>query len=160
MNNWIVVVDDEPMSLMSVRTMLGNDDMKISCLRSGSDLLKFMDKNDPDLILMDVMMPGMDGFETYEALRENEKKMGKKETPVIFLTGDIDSSLEHQGLKLGAADYIHKSFNRDVLLRRIRNTISNYAITKLSIKPLASCIYNWETLTHCFDINQSECLSM
>ena len=125
MGNWVVVVDDEALSLTSAKTLLGSEDMKISCLRSGRDLLKFMDKNEPDLILLDVMMPEMDGFETLEILRKREKEEGKLETPVIFLTGDMDESTEQRGLKLGASDYIHKPFNKDILIRRINNTIQN-----------------------------------
>ncbi|MCR5053740.1 MAG: diguanylate cyclase [Lachnospiraceae bacterium] len=125
MGNWIVVVDDEAISLTSAKTLLGSEDMKVSCLRSGRDLLKFMKKNDPDLILLDVMMPEMDGIETLKALREQEKEEGKLETPVIFLTGDLDERMEHLGLKLGASDYIHKPFNKDLLVRRIKNAIKN-----------------------------------
>ena len=125
MSNWIVVVDDEALSLTSAKSLLGSEDMRVSCLRSGQDLLKFMEKNDPDLILLDVMMPEMDGFDTFEALRRQEKKDGRLETPVIFLTGDQDDKSEQKGLKLGASDYIRKPFNKDLLIRRITNAISN-----------------------------------
>ncbi len=125
MSNWIVVVDDEALSLTSAKTLLSSEDMKVSCLRSGKDLLKFMEKNDPDLILLDVMMPEMDGFDTFVALRQQEREEGKLETPVIFLTGDLDDKAEQKGLKLGASDYIHKPFNGDLLIRRIKNTIKN-----------------------------------
>ncbi|MCR5685996.1 MAG: diguanylate cyclase [Lachnospiraceae bacterium] len=125
MRNWIVVVDDETLSLTSARTMLASEDMKVSCLRSGRELLMYMEKNNPDLVLLDVMMPEMDGFETFEALRRREKELDKPETPVIFLTGDSDDATERHGLKLGAADYIHKPFNKDILISRIKNTIKN-----------------------------------
>ncbi|MCR5102177.1 MAG: diguanylate cyclase [Butyrivibrio sp.] len=125
MKNWIVVVDDEAISLTSARTMLASEDMKVSCLPSGKSLLTFLEKNSPDLILLDVIMPEMDGFKTLIALRELEKKLNKPQTPVIFLTGESDYEAERNGLKLGAADYIHKPFNRDVLISRIRNTIDN-----------------------------------
>ncbi len=123
--NWIVVVDDEAMCLTSARTLLSAEDMKISCLPSGKSLLKYMEKHDPDLILLDVMMPDMNGFETFAALREQERKQNRPETPIIFLTGESDHEAERHGLKLGAADYIHKPFNKDILISRIRNTISN-----------------------------------
>ncbi len=125
MKNWIVVVDDEAMSLTSARTLLASEDMKISCLSSGADLLFFLNKNNPDLILLDIMMPALDGFETFEALRKQEKEQNKPEIPVIFLTGDSDEETERRGLKLGAADYIHKPFNKDILVSRIKNTINN-----------------------------------
>ncbi|MCR4891968.1 MAG: diguanylate cyclase [Lachnospiraceae bacterium] len=125
MKNWIVVVDDEAMSLTSARTMLASEDMKVSCLPSGKSLLKFLEKNSPDLVLLDVIMPEMNGFQTIVALRELEKKQNKPQIPVIFLTGESDHEAEQNGLKLGAADYIHKPFNRDILISRIRNTIDN-----------------------------------
>ena len=125
MNYWIVVVDDEALSLTNAKSILNEQDMRVSCLRSGQDLLKFMAKNEPDLILLDVLMPEMDGFETYQALRSFEEETGKKRTPVIFLTGSEDSETERRGLKAGASDFIRKPFNRDILIRRIYNTIQN-----------------------------------
>ncbi len=125
MGNWIVIVDDEALSLTSARKLLASEDMKISCLPSGKDLLKFMEKKDPDLILLDIMMPELDGFETFTALRKQEQEHNRSETPVIFLTGDADDETERHGLKLGAADYIRKPFNKDVLISRIKNTIKN-----------------------------------
>ena len=125
MEYWIVVVDDEALSLTNAKTILNEHGMRVSCLRSGQDLLKFMAKNEPDLILMDVLMPEMDGFETYHALRHLETEKGKKQTPVIFLTGSDDSETERRGLKAGASDFIRKPFNRDILIRRIHNTIMN-----------------------------------
>ena len=58
----IAVVDDDATSLMSARKILTDDGMRVSCLRSGEDLLKYMHKHDPDIILLDVMMQGLDGF--------------------------------------------------------------------------------------------------
>ena len=125
MDFWIVVVDDEAMSLTTAKNLLNEQNMRVSCLRSGRDLLKFMAKNEPDLILLDVLMPDMDGFATYHALRAQEEELGKKQTPVIFLTGSDDSETERRGLKAGASDFIRKPFNRDILIRRIYNTVTN-----------------------------------
>lgn len=125
LKEWVVVVDDETISLTNARNLLSAQDMRVSCLRSGHDLLTFIEKNEPDLILLDVMMPEMDGFETYRRLREKEDRLGRRPTPVIFLTGENDSEAERRGLKIGAADFIRKPFDRDILLSRIRNTITN-----------------------------------
>ena len=125
MDYWIVVVDDEAFSLTNVRNMLGGENMKVSCLKSGSELLRFVEKNDPDLILLDIMMPQMDGFETYSALRRYEEETGRARIPVIFLTGEHDSEIERRGLKAGASDFIRKPFNKEVLKSRIYNTIEN-----------------------------------
>jgi diguanylate cyclase (GGDEF)-like protein len=125
MGYWIVVVDDEPLSLKNAKMLLSTEDMKVSCLRSGSDLLKFLENNDPDLILLDVLMPEMDGFETLAAVREFEEKSRRPWIPVIFLTGENDSEVERRGLKEGASDFIHKPFDRDILIKRIANTIES-----------------------------------
>ncbi len=125
MNYWVVVVDDEVLSLTNARTLLNEKGMKVSALRSGKELLKFMEKNTPDLVLLDVLMPEMDGFETFHALRELEDKQGKSHVPVIFLTGENGSETERRGLKAGASDFIRKPFNKDILIRRIDNTIKN-----------------------------------
>ncbi|MCR5627845.1 MAG: response regulator, partial [Lachnospiraceae bacterium] len=125
MEKWIVVVDDEVLSLKNIKMLLSSDDMRVSCLKSGNDLLTFMSKNDPDIILMDIMMPQMDGFETYRRLEEKLAEEGKNMTPVIFLTGETDAERERDGLKLGASDYIHKPIDKQVLISRIENIISN-----------------------------------
>ena len=123
MNYWIVVVDDEVMSLTNAKTILSDQDMRVSCLRSGRDLLKFMETHKPDLILLDILMPDMDGFETYRELRDLEELIGLKRTPVIFLSGAEDSETERRGLKAGASDFIRKPFAAEVLLKRVQNTI-------------------------------------
>ncbi|MCR4591261.1 MAG: diguanylate cyclase [Lachnospiraceae bacterium] len=125
MSYWILVVDDEPLSLTNAKNFLRTQDMRVSCLRSGAEMLEFIEKNTPDLILLDILMPDMDGFETYRALRKYEDRMGKSHIPVIFLTGEDNRETERRGLKAGASDYIHKPFDEDVLIRRIRNTIVN-----------------------------------
>ncbi len=125
MNHWIAVVDDEAISLTNVKNLLSDENMRVSCLRSGKDLLKFLEKNTPDLILLDILMPEMDGFETYHALRVYEENAGKSSIPVIFLTGADDNDTERRGLKVGASDFIRKPINKDILLKRINNTIAN-----------------------------------
>ncbi|MBR3524677.1 MAG: diguanylate cyclase, partial [Lachnospiraceae bacterium] len=122
---WLVVADDDYLCLTNVKALLDDDNMRVSCVRSGVELLKFLKKNEPDLILLDVVMPELDGFETYRRLREQEEEDGHRQTPVIFLTGGEDSENEQRGLALGAADFIYKPVKRDVLLSRINNIISN-----------------------------------
>ncbi len=125
MESWIVVVDDEALSLTNAKNLLSNEKMRVSCLRSGRDLMRFIEKNSPDLILLDIMMPEMDGFETYSALRRLEEEMGKRPIPVIFLTGENDSEIERRGLRAGASDFIRKPLHKDILISRINKTINN-----------------------------------
>ena len=125
MSYWIIVVDDDALSLMNAKNLLSSDDIRVSCLRSGGDLVKFMEKNSPDLILLDILMPEMDGFETFHALRTQEENLGRVKTPIIFMTGENGTETERRGLKAGASDFIRKPFNQDVLLSRVYNTINN-----------------------------------
>lgn len=126
MDYWIVIVDDDVIELRNAKNLLGAGDMRVSCLHSGSDLLHFMENNTPDLVLLDIFMPDMDGFETFHALRELEEEKGRNATPVIFLSGDNDSAAERRGLKDGASDFIRKPFDKEILESRIINTIENH----------------------------------
>lgn len=120
MNDWILVVDDDAANLRMASHILTAEGMRVSCLKSGEDALRFLQENRPDLILLDIHMSGMDGFETIAAVRSNEKTA---DIPVIFLTADDDSETETQGLKAGAMDFIKKPFVPQVLLLRVRHTI-------------------------------------
>lgn len=125
MGYWIVIVDDNAVDLKYARTLLDGQEMRISCLRCGEDLLTFMETNKPDLVLMDIMMPGMDGFETLQSLRKFEEINNLKNTPVILLSGNGDSATERKGLKIGASDFIRKPLDKEILISRIVNTIEN-----------------------------------
>ena len=120
MNDWIMVVDDDTSNLRMASHILTAEQMRVSCLKSGEDAIRFLEDNRPDLILMDIHMPGMDGFDTLAAVRANEKIA---DIPVIFLTADDDSETETRGLKAGAMDFIKKPFVPEVLLLRVRHTI-------------------------------------
>jgi len=119
----IVVVDDDTTSLTYARNLLKDQGMRVSVIKSGAELLTFMKRNSPDIILLDIMMPIMDGFETYKALREMEENEHRDPVPIIFLTGSDDSEVEHKGLEMGAEDFIKKPLVGEALLSRIQNTI-------------------------------------
>ena len=84
MNDWIMVVDDDTSNLRMASHILTAEQMRVSCLKSGEDAIRFLEDNRPDLILMDIHMPGMDGFETLAALRANKKTA---DIPVFFNCG-------------------------------------------------------------------------
>lgn len=120
MSDWILVVDDDTANLKMANRILSAEKMRVSCLKSGEDAIKFLQGNRPDLILLDIHMPGMDGFETIAAIREDEGTSG---IPVIFLTADDDSNAEARGLEAGAMDFIKKPFVPEVLLLRVKHTV-------------------------------------
>ena len=120
MSDWSLVVDDDTSNLKMANRILSGENLRVSCLKSGEDATKFLQENRPDLILLDVHMPGMNGFDTIAAIRENKETA---DIPVIFLTADDDSNTEKKGLEAGAMDFIKKPFVPEVLLLRVRHTI-------------------------------------
>ena len=125
MAKWIMVVDDDMANLQTAGTILSKNNMRVTALKSGQALLNYVTQHGaPDLILLDIMMPEMDGFETLKNLRRLETEKGLGETPVIFLTADEKTGTESKGFEVGVSDFIRKPFNPEVLLRRIDNVIS------------------------------------
>lgn len=120
MSDWVLVVDDDTANLKMASRILVSEQMRVSCLKSGEDALKFLQENQPDMVLLDLHMPGMDGFETIAAIRADEKTA---DIPVIFLTADDDRDTEAKALAAGAMDFIKKPFVPEVLLLRVKNTI-------------------------------------
>lgn len=120
MSDWVLVVDDDTSNLKIASRILDMAQMRVSCLKSGEDAVRFLAENKPDLILLDIHMPVMDGIETMLAIRENR---AADDIPVIFLTADDDSNTERRGLEVGAVDFIKKPFVPEVLLLRVRHTI-------------------------------------
>ena len=125
MAKWVMVVDDDVTNIKMAGTILSKNNMRVTALKSGRAMLDYIAENGtPDLILLDIKMPEMDGFEAFTRLRELEKEKEFNETPVIFLTADETTGTETRGFELGVSDYIRKPFNPDVLIRRINNVIS------------------------------------
>ena len=122
MSEWIMVVDDDVVILKSAGQILSKNHMRVTGLQSGEAMIRYLQENDPpDLILLDINLPGMNGFEALQNLRSLEA--GKRETPVIFLTGDSDQASEIRGLRAGAMDYLRKPFSPDVLIGRVQRVL-------------------------------------
>jgi putative two-component system response regulator len=111
----IFLVDDNPTNLTIGRNILLND-YDVFTIQSGQKMFKMMEKMTPDLILLDVEMPEMNGYEVIKQLKAGERG---RHIPVIFLTAKNDSGSELEGLSLGAVDYITKPFSPPLLLKRI-----------------------------------------
>jgi len=104
----ILLVDDEPAMLRYIRTLLEVDDYKVETASTGEEALQRVDKGmEPDLVLLDVLMPGIDGLETLEQLRQ--KRPGVK---VVMLSCVNDTKKVVQAMRLGAHDYLTKPFQK------------------------------------------------
>ena len=119
----VAIVDDDVSIITLVRGILGKEGMSVAPLTSGKALLEYIRVQTPDILLLDVMMPDMDGIETYKALRDLERELGKEETPVIFLTGNENGDIEEKALELGAKDFIRKPFAPKILALRVTHCI-------------------------------------
>jgi adenylate cyclase len=115
-NHRILVVDDTPANIQSLAAILKEKGYQISVATNGKQALDVLARVQPDLILLDVMMPEMDGFETCRRLKANEQW---QHIPVIFLTAKTETSDIVQGFELGAVDYVAKPFNAHELLARV-----------------------------------------
>ena len=115
----IIIVDDSVSYLSMVRNLLKSF-YEVYPAPSAEKLFQIMENFIPDLILLDVDMPVMNGFEAIKVMKESPRY---KDIPVIFLTGKDDENSASKGLDLGAADYITKPFFGSLLLRRIMNIL-------------------------------------
>lgn len=124
---WVIVVDDDAGNLKMAGHILSRANIRVTALKSGRALLDYVSQNGfPNLVLMDIMMPEMDGFETFKAYREKEKEAGVSEVPVVFLTADDDVDSERRGFEMGVSDYITKPFDPDILVKRVNNLLNTY----------------------------------
>lgn len=115
-NTTILIVDDVPKNIQILGNILSPHQYKIAYAQSGEQALKAIENNRFDLILLDIMMPGMDGFEVCEVLKKQDQT---KEIPIIFLTAKADMESIVKGFEVGGEDYITKPFNAAELLARV-----------------------------------------
>lgn len=112
----VLIVDDVPENIQILVHLLTEKGLKVNYAESGTKALKAIKNNIPDLILLDVSMPGMDGFEVCEKLKNDP---ATAHIPVIFLTAKVDQQDVINGLEKGAVDYVTKPFNANELITRI-----------------------------------------
>jgi CheY-like chemotaxis protein len=117
--NSILIVDDEPLNIEILCGILGPE-YRIFMKTSGASALDFTDKHIPDLILLDIIMPDISGFDVLGKLKASERM---KDIPVIVITGLDSVEDEEKGLALDAADFIHKPFSSKIVKARVRNQI-------------------------------------
>jgi two-component system cell cycle sensor histidine kinase/response regulator CckA len=123
----ILAVDDDPRNLAVVRDCLVSYNYTILVAEDGESAVQRADYALPDIILLDIMMPGINGYETCRRLKS---KASTKDIPVIFMTALAETEHKVKGLEVGAVDYITKPFHREELLARIAVHLHNRDLTK------------------------------
>ena len=124
MTDWIAVVDNEMATLKLASRILSNNGMRVSAMSSGKALLTFLKGETPDIILMDAVMPEMDGFETLARLRKQEEKNGSAQVPVLFLTDEGDTDAEKKSNENGKLGFVCKADLENVLLEKIQKILA------------------------------------
>jgi len=116
----ILIIDDSESNIMALTKILSSE-YNINIAKNGLEGIEIAKKESPDIIILDIIMPKMDGFETITALK---KSVQTRKIPVIFITGLSKPKDEEKGLALGAAEYISKPFSPEIVKLRVRNQIS------------------------------------
>lgn len=118
--NRILIIDDDRELCTLLQKRINIEGITTDCCHSGKDGLSALQNTDYQLVVLDVMMPGMDGFETLEKIRENSG------VPILMLTSKNDSSCKVQGLRAGADDYLTKPFDMEEFIARVVSLIRRY----------------------------------
>jgi len=143
----ILVVDDEPRLVSLVEAYLSQEGFKVLSAGDGRDALFLARQQKPDLIVLDVMMPEMDG---YEFMRLHRKE---RETPIILLTAKVEADDRVLGLELGADDYVTKPFRPRELVARIRAVLRRAGQTQPSAQVLRAADITLDRETHTVEVN-------
>jgi len=116
----VLTVDDKPQNLQFLGKLLSDNGYEVGVAQSGQQALNFVRKNEPDLILLDIMMPDMGGYEVCKRLKED---FSAKHIPIIFVTAKTDPEDIIKAFDMGGVDYVTKPFNSAELLARIKTHI-------------------------------------
>ena len=117
----IMIVDDDPNIARLIKLYLEKENYLVSVQERGDDAINAFNKQTPDLVLLDIMLPGMDGWEVCRRIRANHK------TPIIMLTAKDDTFDKVLGLELGADDYVTKPFDSKELVARVKAVLRRAA---------------------------------
>jgi DNA-binding response OmpR family regulator len=117
----ILLIEDEPMNIQALSAILKQEGYQISVATNGQQALDVLERVRPDLILLDVMMPGIDGFQTCQRIKASTRW---REIPIIFLTAKTETADVVRGFEVGGVDYVAKPFNAHELLARVRTHLA------------------------------------
>lgn len=124
---FILIVDDNPTNLSVLSQVLKSEGYKTRFAIDGESAIEQINEELPNMILLDIQMPGMDGFETCTSLKSHPDT---KDIPVIFITASVDVDSKVKGLSLGAVDYITKPFQHEEVIARVNIHLQNRYLTQ------------------------------
>ncbi len=125
---WILVVDDSPANLIAVEAVLQPLDVEVVTAGSGEEALWHLLRHDFAVVILDVAMPGMDGFETATRIRERDRN---RAMPIVFLTAHRIPASAARVLALGAAEYLEKPIDPDLLRAKVAGYLSGRLASSL-----------------------------
>ncbi len=126
----VLVVDDEPRYLKLIRYNLEAANYEVTTAADGEEALELVANNSPDLVILDIRLPGMDGYDVCAKIREFSS------VPIIMLTAKGEESEKVRGLRLGADDYVTKPFSADELMARVEALLRRSQIPETTTPPL------------------------
>lgn len=127
----VLIIDDNPTNLEALSDYLKNSGYRVLVAQSGEAALELLEDSLPDLILLDILMPGLDGFETCRRIKSNERT---RDIPVIFMTAVTEKVDKVKGFQLGAVDYITRPFQHEEVLARVYTHLTLQKLRKNLIK--------------------------
>ena len=152
-NSKILVVDDNPQNIKLVITLLQSENYTLGFATDGEKALKAMEEVDYDLVLLDVMMPVLDGYETIKRIKSNYKF---EHIPVIFLTAKSGEEDIVKGFELGSVDYLSKPFNQSELIARVKTHLRLKSFEDSLSDKVQEGIKEIEHLNNEFNLSQQE----
>ncbi|MFN4110825.1 MAG: response regulator [Ignavibacteria bacterium] len=147
----ILVIDDRPDNVYYLQSRLQKENFFVVPAFSGPEGIEKAKTQKPDLILLDIMMPGMDGYEVCKILSNDEET---KDIPIILVTAKVESNDVAEGLKVGAFDYIKKPFDKVELIARINSALRYAEMKKKSIQQEKYQIFEATVFTANHEIKQ------
>ena len=137
----LLIVDDEQENRQALQDIF-SEEYQVFTAKDGVEALERIGEVQPDLVMLDIMMPRMDGFQTCLRIRQQE---ATRNTPVIFLTPKAEPETESFGLDLGADDFVRKPFNKEVLKARVKKRLTAQVADRISeMTALDDYIVEWD----------------
>jgi len=155
----ILIVDDNDKNLRILDVILKNQNYKVYSAKNGLEAIEVADKVIPDIILLDVMMPELNGYETCVKIKESDRT---KDIPVIFISANVATEDAIKGFESGGIDYITKPFNSQILLAKVKTHISSLQKTQhlqeLADKDSLTMLANRRRFNDFLDLEWRRCL--